>query len=223
MCICGSGFAYILATKCLWRCVKPKSHRNGLMNMVNLINKCCVQGPCRWGWRWADAGRFWQAVFRWWSALRQCHAKSLLADKDGWVCDHHYCFSTAKTVAFQRLCSRMSPHFRQRDLIDFGLPDYQQFLGFKLYDGLKLRRILFVVITRCIYWSLSCRVKVGGTLTLCKSGCQAIVDTGTSMITGPVQEVRALQKAIGAIPLLMGEVRWTPAKIAKHIQGSCGF
>lgn len=116
-------FCDILVTKCLWMCVKTKSRRNGLMNMVNLINKCCVQGPCRWGWRWADAGRFWQAVFRWRSALRQCHAKSLLADKDGWVCDHHYCVSTAKTVAFQRLCSRMSPHFRQRE-IDFGLPHF---------------------------------------------------------------------------------------------------
>uniref|UniRef100_A0A673MF47 Cathepsin D-like n=1 Tax=Sinocyclocheilus rhinocerous TaxID=307959 RepID=A0A673MF47_9TELE len=70
----------------------------------------------------------------------------------------------------------------------------------------------YVNITRKAYWQIKMdEVQVGGTLTLCKNGCQAIVDTGTSMITGPVQEVRALQKAIGAIPLLLGEY-WIDCK-----------
>ncbi|NP_956325.1 napsin-A precursor [Danio rerio] len=70
----------------------------------------------------------------------------------------------------------------------------------------------YVNVTRKAYWQIKMdEVQVGSTLTLCKSGCQAIVDTGTSMITGPVQEVRALQKAIGAIPLLMGEY-WIDCK-----------
>lgn len=56
------------------------------------------------------------------------------------------------------------------------------------------------------------RVVVGNQLSLCKASCQAIVDTGTSMIVGPAVEVRALQKAIGALPLLMGEVELTHFK-----------
>ncbi|KAM9843263.1 napsin-A [Aulostomus maculatus] len=64
----------------------------------------------------------------------------------------------------------------------------------------------YVNVTRKAYWQIKMnRVDVGNQLTLCKAGCQAVVDTGTSLMVGPVEEVRALQRAIGALPLLMGE------------------
>uniref|UniRef100_A0A8C7DV36 Cathepsin D-like n=1 Tax=Oncorhynchus kisutch TaxID=8019 RepID=A0A8C7DV36_ONCKI len=70
----------------------------------------------------------------------------------------------------------------------------------------------YVNVTRKAYWQIEMSsVEVGNQLTLCKAGCQAIVDTGTSLITGPAEEVRALQKAIGALPLLMGEY-WIDCK-----------
>ncbi|XP_029481009.1 cathepsin D-like [Oncorhynchus nerka] len=70
----------------------------------------------------------------------------------------------------------------------------------------------YVNVTRKAYWQIEMNnVEVGNQLTLCKAGCQAIVDTGTSLITGPVEEVRALHKAIGALPLLMGEY-WIDCK-----------
>ncbi|KAF3686795.1 Cathepsin D [Channa argus] len=64
----------------------------------------------------------------------------------------------------------------------------------------------YVNITRQAYWQIHMDgMAVGSQLSLCKDGCEAIVDTGTSLITGPAAEVKALQKAIGAIPLIQGE------------------
>ncbi|KAM5222865.1 cathepsin D [Hipposideros larvatus] len=72
----------------------------------------------------------------------------------------------------------------------------------KYYKG----SLAYLNVTRKAYWQVHMeQVDVGNSLTLCKGGCEAIVDTGTSLIVGPVEEVRELQKAIGAVPLIQGE------------------
>ncbi|XP_042335397.1 cathepsin D [Sceloporus undulatus] len=64
----------------------------------------------------------------------------------------------------------------------------------------------WVNVTRKAYWQVHMdKIKVPSGLTVCKDGCEAIVDTGTSLITGPVEEVKQLQKAIGAKPIIKGQ------------------
>ncbi|XP_078511372.1 cathepsin D-like [Lissotriton helveticus] len=64
----------------------------------------------------------------------------------------------------------------------------------------------YLNVTRPAYWQIKADgVAVGSQLTLCKGGCQFILDTGTSLITGPTAEIQALHKAIKATPLFNGE------------------
>lgn len=49
-------------------------------------------------------------------------------------------------------------------------------------------------------------VSVQGAISLCPRGCQAIVDTGTSLIAGPTADIISLHQLIGATPTNIGEV-----------------
>lgn len=72
----------------------------------------------------------------------------------------------------------------------------------KYYHG----ELSYLNVTRKAYWQVHMdQLEVGSGLTLCKGGCEAIVDTGTSLMVGPVDEVKELQKAIGAVALMQGE------------------
>ncbi|CAK7301265.1 napsin-A [Vulpes vulpes] len=66
--------------------------------------------------------------------------------------------------------------------------------------------LTFLPVTVPAYWQIHMeRVKVGTGLILCAQGCAAILDTGTSLITGPTEEIQALNAAIGGFSLLLGE------------------
>ncbi|XP_062494227.1 cathepsin D-like [Pezoporus occidentalis] len=71
----------------------------------------------------------------------------------------------------------------------------------------------YIPVSRRSYWQVHMeRVSVGspGSMgcrdpPLCGGGCEAIVDTGTSLITAPSKDMAILQRALGAIPALGGQ------------------
>ncbi|KAM4570094.1 nothepsin [Odontesthes bonariensis] len=71
-----------------------------------------------------------------------------------------------------------------------------------LYNG----PINWLPVTAKGYWQIKMdSVAVQGVSSFCPRGCQAIVDTGTSLIAGPTNDILNLQQLIGATPTNIGE------------------
>ncbi|NXV30315.1 CATEB protein, partial [Rissa tridactyla] len=66
--------------------------------------------------------------------------------------------------------------------------------------------IHWVPVTEKSYWQIHLNnIKIQGRAAFCSHGCEAIVDSGTSLITGPSSQIRRLQEYIGASPSHTGE------------------
>ncbi|CAF1550470.1 unnamed protein product [Rotaria magnacalcarata] len=70
-----------------------------------------------------------------------------------------------------------------------------------LYEG----DFVYVDVTRQDYWQFKLDGISLDSNQYCQGGCQAIADTGTSLLVGPKAEVASLNSKLGAIPIPGGE------------------
>jgi len=75
----------------------------------------------------------------------------------------------------------------------------------------------YVPLTNETYWEFKMDgVSVGGS-AFCKGGCKAIADSGTSLLAGPKDAVKEINKAIGAVGVFDGECRQAIAEYGPQI------
>ena len=59
----------------------------------------------------------------------------------------------------------------------------------------------------CVFFLLIYSVTINGNVVACSGGCQAIIDTGTSQIVGPTNDIANMNAWVGAKTDQYGDVR----------------
>ncbi|MGH0160380.1 UNVERIFIED_CONTAM: hypothetical protein FKN15_039304 [Acipenser sinensis] len=70
-------------------------------------------------------------------------------------------------------------------------------------------QINWVPVTSQTYWEITMdQVTVNGQTVACSGGCRGIIDTGTSLVVGPTNDINNIQAWVGATTNQNGQWRW---------------
>ncbi|XP_060950946.1 pepsin A-like [Limanda limanda] len=90
---------------------------------------------------------------------------------------------------FSVYLSSKGRHSSQGSVVTFGGVDPNHYYG----------AITWIPLSNELYWQITVdSVTVNGQVVACSGGCQAIVDTGTSLIVGPQSSISNINKYVGA-------------------------
>ncbi|NWH53911.1 PEPA protein, partial [Fregata magnificens] len=108
--------------------------------------------------------------------------------------------SSGATPVFDNM---MTEHLVARDLFSVYLSKNEQSGSFVLFGGIDssytTNGINWIPLSAETYWQITMdSVSIGGETVACSAGCQAIVDTGTSLLAVPNQALSNLLGALGA-------------------------
>ncbi|NXR83240.1 PEPA protein, partial [Pycnonotus jocosus] len=108
--------------------------------------------------------------------------------------------SSGATPVFDNM---MRENLVDRDLFSVYLSRDSQGGSFVLFGGIDpyytTRGISWIPLSDETYWQITMQsVSVNGAPVACSSGCQAIVDTGTTLLAVPIRAFRTLMRLLGA-------------------------
>lgn len=79
----------------------------------------------------------------------------------------------------------------------------------KYYKG----QFHYVPVDRVGYWQFKMSGISVGSTKFCQAGCEAIADTGTSLIVAPLSEAASINQKLGATPLQSGQYKFDCAHL----------
>ncbi|XP_039992100.1 pepsin A-like [Xiphias gladius] len=83
----------------------------------------------------------------------------------------------------------LSPNSQQGSVVTFGGIDHNHYTG----------PITWIPLSNELYWQITVdSVTINGQVVACNGGCQAIVDTGTSLVVGPQSSIGNINSMLGA-------------------------